>query len=165
MVWIHKPSNVLLRTSFDPAYKISITALASEIATTKNRRAAGLLQDYMAETVRIPASRGALFFYSIEEGNLIASGLSDQGNMGKNELDAEGLASSALNVGAISKSRRSRKSSVVTPTMTPDDTKSHCQGKSHLNKLDGSRSESKSMLGTESKKVKKRKSLMALLGF
>lgn len=64
----------MLGGSSEPAYYLTITALGSEIAATKNKRAAHLIQDFMSETLQIPASRGILKFEPAAEENLATNG-------------------------------------------------------------------------------------------
>ncbi len=66
---------MLFGGSSEPAYYLMITALASEIAPTKNKRSTALVQGFMQESLDIAPRRGIIRFDSIPEENLATNGM------------------------------------------------------------------------------------------
>jgi Macrophage migration inhibitory factor (MIF) len=66
---------MLFGGSSEPAYFMTITALASEIAPTKNKRSVALVQGFMHELLDIPPGRGILRFEPVPEENLATNGM------------------------------------------------------------------------------------------
>ncbi|ERF69065.1 hypothetical protein EPUS_01021 [Endocarpon pusillum Z07020] len=66
---------MLFGGSSEPAYYLTITALASEIAPTKNKRSTALVQGFMQETLDIAPRRGIICFDSVLEENLATNGM------------------------------------------------------------------------------------------
>lgn len=77
----HKPTNnimivarpnvhIMMAASTEPAYLVTITALPSEIASIKNLRTVMIVQDFLAEALRIPANRGIIKFHPVQEDEL-----------------------------------------------------------------------------------------------
>ncbi|KAH7349441.1 Tautomerase/MIF superfamily [Plectosphaerella cucumerina] len=60
--------------TFDPAYVMSVFALPSEIAPTRNRRNAALMQKHMEESLGVAPARGFLRFVAIPEDNAARNG-------------------------------------------------------------------------------------------
>ena len=69
------PQAILFGGSSEPAYYLTITALASEIAPTKNKRSTALVQGFMQETLDIAPRRGVIRFDSVPEENLATNGM------------------------------------------------------------------------------------------
>ena len=65
---------MLLAGSTESAYHITVSALQSEIAPTKNKRSTALIQAFMNESLRICSDRGVIRFDSIPEENLATHG-------------------------------------------------------------------------------------------
>ena len=65
---------MLLGGNAEPAYHITISALAKEIAPTKNKRSTALLQAWILESLHIPVERGVIRFEAIAEENLAFNG-------------------------------------------------------------------------------------------
>ena len=61
--------------SSEPAYTMSITALPPEIAATKNKRSAHLLQQFMQESLNISSKRGVVRYEAVLESNLATNGM------------------------------------------------------------------------------------------
>lgn len=78
MVLMNTDFSILLNVSAEPAYHITITALTPEIASTKNKRTTGLIHGFMLEAINVSASRGAIVFVPIPEENICANGSSFQ---------------------------------------------------------------------------------------
>jgi len=67
--------------TFDPAYVMSLHALAPELQPTTNRRNAALIQKHMHEAIEVPPSRGVLRFVAAAEENLAHNGKTTAGEM------------------------------------------------------------------------------------
>ena len=115
------PASMLLGGNAEPCYHITISALASEIAPTKNKRSTALLQAWLLECLQIPTERGVVRFEAIQEENLATNGktsLQEIEEMEKNPNEDDGA------LRTISWSRLGRKSSIPfserrkPPTMT-----------------------------------------------
>jgi hypothetical protein len=94
--------------NFEPAYVLTITALASELQPTTNKRNAALIQKHMEEGLGVPPSRGFVHFIPAAEESIAHNGKTLAG-----ELDDVGKAARAYSPteenGTIS-SRRNRAS-------------------------------------------------------
>lgn len=66
---------MLFGGSSEPAYYLTITALASEIAPTKNKLSTALVQDFMHELLDIAPRRGIIRFEPVSEENLATNGM------------------------------------------------------------------------------------------
>lgn len=64
----------MLNGSTDSAYYLTISALATEIAATKNKRSAAMIQDFLSDMLQIAPSRGVVKFEAIQEENLATNG-------------------------------------------------------------------------------------------
>jgi hypothetical protein len=71
-------AQLLLGGISEPAYHLTITALHSEIAATKNKRSTHLLQDFISESLQIPPKRGVVRFDAVPEENLAYNGMTAQ---------------------------------------------------------------------------------------
>ena len=65
---------MLLAGSTESAYHITVSALPSEIAPTKNKRSTALIQAFINESLRICPDRGVVRFDPIPEENLATHG-------------------------------------------------------------------------------------------
>ncbi len=74
MVNVGHSACMLFGGTFDPAYKITVTALPSQIQPTTNKRNAALIQTFMTDELRVPANRGVIKFIAIAEENLATNG-------------------------------------------------------------------------------------------
>lgn len=68
-------ASILISGSTEPAYLISLTALPSEIASMKNLRATTMVQEFVAESLKIPANRGVVKFQSVKEDEVGTNGI------------------------------------------------------------------------------------------
>ncbi|EHY57209.1 hypothetical protein HRR83_002702 [Exophiala dermatitidis] len=86
--------SMLLGGNSEPAYHLTITALPSEIAATKNKRSTHLIQDFVLDTLRIPPTRGVVRFEAVSEENLATNGmtaLQEIEQLERQSLDDEGV--------------------------------------------------------------------------
>ncbi|KAA6406589.1 MAG: hypothetical protein FRX48_09644 [Lasallia pustulata] len=72
---------LLLASSFDPAYHLTITALPSLLQPTTNKRNAALIQSFMAEAIGVEAGRGVLRFVAVREEDLATGGMTVAGEI------------------------------------------------------------------------------------
>lgn len=63
-------AHIMIGGSTEPAYLITITALAGEIAAVKNMRATAMVQDFLSDSLKILPIRGILRFHAIKEEDL-----------------------------------------------------------------------------------------------
>jgi Macrophage migration inhibitory factor (MIF) len=75
VVSVCTPQGMLFGGSSEPAYYLTITALASEIAPTKNKRSTALVQGFMQESLNIAPRRGIIRFEPVSEENLATNGM------------------------------------------------------------------------------------------
>ena len=110
MVMVATEITMLISGSSEPAYMVTITALPTEIAATKNKRSAHLIQDFMEGAVKISPRRGVVRFETVPEENLATNGitaLQEIEELECNSMDEEGI----LRALSRQRSRRSKKSS------------------------------------------------------
>lgn len=74
MITINHSACLLLGGSFEPTYILTINALPVQLQPTTNKRNAALIQNFMCESIGVPADRGVLRFASIQEENLATNG-------------------------------------------------------------------------------------------
>lgn len=101
---------MLLGGNSDPAYHLTITALPSEIAATKNKRSTHLIQDFILDTLQIPPKRGVVQFDQVAEENLATNGvtaLQEIEQLERQSSEEDGI----LRALSRQRSRRSKKSS------------------------------------------------------
>ncbi|RMZ75159.1 hypothetical protein DV737_g5427, partial [Chaetothyriales sp. CBS 132003] len=127
MVMVSTEVAILISSSTEPAYMVTISALASEIAATKNKRSAHLIQDFMQSAVEINPRRGVVRFEAVPEKNLATNGVTALQEIEELERDS-GDQDSILRALSRQKSRQSKKSSLAfasefdrgkTPTPVP----------------------------------------------
>lgn len=75
MVMLNTDVTMLLAGTSEPAYHLTIVALQTEIAATKNKRSTHLIQDFMLEALDIQPTRGVLRFEAVAEENLATNGM------------------------------------------------------------------------------------------
>ena len=97
---------LLFGATLDPAYILTITAIPSQVQPTRNKRNAALIQQFMADTLRVPASRGIITFLAVSEGSLATNGRTLQSDMEVLEHSTTGKPSAFRR--AISKPHRRR---------------------------------------------------------
>jgi hypothetical protein len=137
MTLVETDVHMILGGSTEPAYSMTISALTPEIAATKNKRSAYLLQHFMHDTLKIEPRRGVIRYQAITEENLATNGmtaLQEIEQLERQSHEGEG------GFGALSrqKSRKARRSNILnaerkTPTpgsraMTPSLTPAPHQG-------------------------------------
>ncbi|RMZ75638.1 hypothetical protein DV738_g5398, partial [Chaetothyriales sp. CBS 135597] len=101
---------ILISSSTEPAYMVTISALASEIAATKNKRSAHLIQDFMQGAVEISPRRGVVRFEAVPEKNLATNGVTALQEIEELERDSGYQDIGILRALSRQKSRRSKKS-------------------------------------------------------
>jgi hypothetical protein len=110
MVMVATEVSILISNSSEPAYMVTITALPSEIAATKNKRSAHLIQDFMMGALQINSQRGVVRFEAVPEGNLATNGttaLQEIEELERSSVDEDGM----FRALSRQKSRRSKKPS------------------------------------------------------
>jgi hypothetical protein len=106
---------MVIAGSSEPAYCMTITALPPEIAATKNKRSAHLVQSFMQEALQISPQRGVVRYVAIAEENLATNGvtaLQEIEQLERQSHDEESVFRSL----SRQKSRRSKRSSIPNPT-------------------------------------------------
>ena len=154
---------ILIGGNSEPAYHLIVTALPSEIAATKNKRSAHLIQDFMQESLGIKSKRGVVRFDPVAEENLATNGvtaLQEIEQLQRNSVEDEGV------LRAFSRqTRRSKKSSMRFPgdgekTPTPV-SRSGTPSLFPLSADHANHSASTEASGAEKKRVRRRKSILA----
>lgn len=110
MVIVTAQVAMLLGGNSEPAYHVTITALPSEIAATKNKRNTHLIQDFMLDLLQISPRRGIVQFEAVAEENLATNGvttLQEIEHLERESSEGDGR----LNV-LSRQSKRSKKSNV-----------------------------------------------------
>ena len=167
MVTVAPEIPILLGGSTEPAYHMTITALQTEVAPTKNKRSTALVQAFMYDCLRIKARRGAIRFDPVAEENLATNGmttLQEIEEMERYSSDDNGV----LRTISRTQSRKGKKSSVPIftergKTPTPNSTSASWF---HMKSSSGGTGDSKSTAtsGPEPKRMKHRKSIMTIFG-
>ncbi|KAL7962726.1 Tautomerase/MIF superfamily [Trichoderma compactum] len=67
VISVHHGQCLLFGGSLDPAYTLTITALASEVQPATNKRNAAVLQKHLEAVLRIPPARGMVRFIPVAE--------------------------------------------------------------------------------------------------
>jgi hypothetical protein len=109
MVMLSTDVTMLLAGTSEPAYHLTIVALQTEIAPTKNKRSTHLIQDFMLEALEIQPTRGVLRFEALAEENLATNGmtaLQEIEQLERQPPDDEGI----LRALSRQRSRRSKRS-------------------------------------------------------
>jgi hypothetical protein len=74
MVLVATDIPMIMSGSSEPAYMMTVTALAPEIAATKNKRCAYLIQDFIQEALGIAPKRGIIRFEAVADADLATNG-------------------------------------------------------------------------------------------
>lgn len=163
MVMVLPEIPMLLGGCNESCYHLTITALPSEVAPTKNKRSTHLLQSFMRDTLNIDRSRGIVRFEAVPEENLATNGmttLQEIEEMERTPEDTKGV----LRTISRQTTRMGKKS--IMPIFTErgrtpapsDRTPSRLQLSS--DETGGSKG-SEVSAGPQRKRVKRRKSIMA----
>lgn len=162
MVMVLPEIPMLLGGCNESCYHLTITALPSEVAPTKNKRCTHLLQSFMRDTLNIDCRRGIVRFEAVPEENLATNGmtaLQEIEEMERTPEDQDGV----LRTISRQTTRMGKKS--IMPIFTErgktpapsDSTPSRVQ----FNSEETGGSKRSEVSGPERKRVKRRKSIMA----
>jgi Macrophage migration inhibitory factor (MIF) len=144
---------MLIGGNSEPAYHVTVTALPSEIAATKNKRSTHLIQDFMQDSLDIKPRRGVVRFEAVAEENLATNGmtaLQEIEQLERNSVEDDGI------LRAWSRqTRRSKKSSIPIAserTKAPTPNPFSAEGTKDSKSTDAS--------GTGRKKAQRRRSIL-----
>lgn len=163
VVSLSSPQAMLFGGSFEPAYYMTITALASEIAPTKNKQSTALVQAFMHESLDITPRRGIVRFEPVPEENLATNGMT-----ALQEIEEMQRASSEESraLRAISRNRNRKSKRIYTPAFL-DRAKApspYVTGHEKLSSGENGGGKSSDVSDSEKKRLKRRKSIMAFFG-
>lgn len=85
MVKIDHSACLALGGTFDPCYILTVTAVASQMGPTMNKRNAAVIQSFMADILSVPPERGILKFQPMPEENLAINGTTLLGDIERQE--------------------------------------------------------------------------------
>ncbi|KAK4146248.1 Tautomerase/MIF superfamily [Dichotomopilus funicola] len=88
VITLHHGACMFFAGSFEPAYTMSVAALATQLQPTTNKRNAALIQRHMAETLGVPPERGLVRFVPVQEVHLACGGKTVAGEV--EELERKG---------------------------------------------------------------------------
>ncbi|OCT49744.1 Macrophage migration inhibitory factor family protein [Cladophialophora carrionii] len=163
MAMVTTDVQMLLGGNSEPAYHLTITALPSEIAATKNKRSTHLIQDFIQDTLQIPPKRGVLRFDAVSEENLATNGmtaLQEIEQLERQSSDEDCM----LRALSRQRSRRSKKSSA--PAFTErfrvglPSIRSTTPSSQRFNTAETTQTKSTDAIGLGKKRVKKRQSIL-----
>lgn len=163
VVSLSSPQAMLFGGSFEPAYYMTITALASEIAPTKNKQSTALVQAFMHESLDITPRRGIVRFEPVPEENLATNGMT-----ALQEIEEMQRASSEESraLRAISRNRNRKSKRIYTPAFL-DRAKApspYVTGHEKLSSGENGGGKSSDVSDSEKKRLKRRKSILAFFG-
>jgi hypothetical protein len=165
MVIVTPGVQMVIGGSSESAYQITITALQSEIASTKNKRITHLLQEFMSDTLRINAKRGVIRFEGFGEANLATNGVTMLQEIEEMERRQNSEHSEILRSISRQSHRRGKKSSrpIFTERGKTPGPSTRAMAPSHLRYSNGEAVESRSTetAGPEEKTLKLRRSIMS----
>ena len=115
MVILNTEVTMLLAGTLEPAYSLNLTALSSEIAATKNKRSAFLLQEFMLDNLDIPPRRGVVRFETMAEENFATNGLTALQEI--EDLERQSMDDDSRFRAMSRQSRRAKKSSSGVPML------------------------------------------------
>ncbi|KIV95940.1 hypothetical protein PV10_03531 [Exophiala mesophila] len=115
MVILNTEVTMLLAGTLEPAYSLNLTALSSEIAATKNKRSAFLLQEFMLDNLDIPPKRGVVRFETMAEENFATNGLTALQEI--EDLERQSMDDDSRFRAMSRQSRRAKKSSSGVPML------------------------------------------------
>jgi len=84
---------IMIGGSIEPVYLLTVTALPSEIASVKNMRATMMIQEFLSDSIKVPASRGVVKFCAIKEEDLGVNGSTVRGDIDKLEAEEKRIGS------------------------------------------------------------------------
>ena len=148
MLTVSPKTSMVLGGTTEPAYHMSIAALSSEIAPTKNKRSTALIQDFMEECLGIASRRGVIRFEPVAEENLASNGMTALQEI--EGLEARSSEDNGVIRGIVrNRSKKGKKefNPVFTGPLTPPDTDA------------GGSTDASDQLG--GKRMKRRKSILA----
>lgn len=87
MITFTTDAEIMMGGSTEPAYLLTITALPSEIAATKNMRSTSLIQCFLAQNLQIPKERGVIRFQATKDEDLATNGMTILQEIEKAEQD------------------------------------------------------------------------------
>lgn len=154
---------MLFGGSSEPAYYMTISALASEFAPTKNKRSTGLVQGFMHESLGIAPNRGIIRFEPVSEENLATNGMTTLQEIEDMERSSS-EDSKALRTLSRNRSRMSKRAYAPGfmdrgKTATP-----HATIHEKLSSGENGGTKPVDANGSEKKQLRARKSFMALFG-
>ena len=154
---------MLLGANSEPAYHLTITALPSEVAATKNKRSTHLIQDFIQDNLQISPKRGIVRFDAVPEENLATNGmtaLQEIEQLERQSSDEDGM----LRALSRQRSRRGKKPGV--PAFTErfrvglPSIRSTTPSSQRFNTAETTKTKSTEAIGLGSKRVKKRQSIL-----
>ena len=108
MVMVSTEVAILIGGNSEPAYYLTVTALSSEIAATKNKRSTGSIQNFMQESLGIKQQRGVVRFEPVVEENLATNGMTALQEI--EQLQRKSVEEDGTMRGGSRQTRRSKKS-------------------------------------------------------
>ncbi len=154
---------MLFGGSSEPAYYLTITALASEIAPTKNKRSTALVQGFMHESLDIAPRRGIIRFEAVPEENLATNGmtaLQEIEEMARNPSE-DNRALRTISRDRSRKSKRAHTPGFMERAKTPIP---HITRHEKLSSGENDGAKLSDIGSSEKKRMKRRKSIMAFFG-
>ena len=154
---------MLFGGSFEPAYYMTIMALASEIAPTKNKRSTALVQAFMHESLEIAPRRGIIRFEPVSEENVATNGMTALQEIEEMERTSSEESRALM---TISRNRSRKSKRAYTPAFLDwgKAPTSHVTGHEKLSSGENGGGKSSDLSGSEKKRLKRRKSIMAFFG-
>jgi Macrophage migration inhibitory factor (MIF) len=154
---------MLFGGSSEPAYYLTVTALASEIAPTKNKRSTALIQGFMHETLDIPSRRGIIRFEPVSEENLATNGMTALQEIEQMERNSseESRALRSISRNRSRKSKRAYAPTFMDRAKTPIP---HVTRHEKFNSGENDATKLSDIGSSEKKRMKRRKSFMAFFG-
>lgn len=114
MVMVSTDNPMIIGGSSEPAYSMTIIALPPEIAATKNKRSAHLIQQFMQETLNISPQRGVVRYEAVAEENLATNGVTALQEIEQLERQSHDEDSTFRTL-SRQRSKRSKRTSVANP--------------------------------------------------
>ncbi|UKZ55521.1 hypothetical protein TrVGV298_009345 [Trichoderma virens] len=168
VISLHHSQCLFFGGSLDPAYTLTITALASEVQPATNKRNAAVLQKHMEAVLRIPPARGMVRFIPVTEeclawGSKTVAGRVSEAVAGERDIERERNKVQERRRLKVSLSlKRSPQTDPTSPNTQPPNTPQHTKDS---NVTSASEMEPKNVLGAEEsvKVVRKKKSIIHTL--
>ena len=143
----------------EPAYHITIYALRSEIAPTKNKRSTYLLQEFMHDMLKIAPKRGVIQFEGVADANLATNGVTVLQEIEEKEQLQSGEENVVLR--AISRQSRRGKNYLSERTKTPLPFRSMTPSHLRASTRETVRSSPTDTIEPDKKRLRHRKSLLS----